>query len=129
LLAHGPQCVVDQLIEDGLVAYTERTITSPQELLAELEKVRAQGYAVTDQELEIGRVAASALVWDADNAAVAALGISGPPTGLDTSICQTLSPIFARPRNRYPGLSGGPEQIVASGRSLACLLERLGGLG
>ncbi|MFC2030516.1 IclR family transcriptional regulator [Chloroflexota bacterium] len=79
LLAHGPPCVVDQLIEEGLTAYTERTITSPQQLLAELDKVRCQGYAVTDQELEIGLVAVAAPIWDADNVAAAAISVSGPP--------------------------------------------------
>jgi len=82
LLAYGPQSVIDELIEEGLTAYTEHTITVPQLLLAELDKVRRQGYAISDQELEIGLFALAAPIWDRDDRAVAAISISGPPDRL-----------------------------------------------
>lgn len=51
-------------------------------LHAELERIRARGYAVSDEELEQGVVAASAPVWDAGGRIVAALNVSAPKSRL-----------------------------------------------
>jgi IclR family transcriptional regulator, pca regulon regulatory protein len=56
--------------------YTERTITDPVELRAEVEQVRRQGYAVVDQELEAGLRSAAAPIRNADGEVVAALNVS-----------------------------------------------------
>jgi IclR family transcriptional regulator, acetate operon repressor len=61
---------------------TERTITGRAELAADLARVRAQGYAITDSELEPGLVAVAAPVRRAGGAVVAALSVSGPATRL-----------------------------------------------
>jgi IclR family transcriptional regulator, acetate operon repressor len=45
---------VRALLEPRLPRYTDRTITSVEDYLTELEKVRVQGYAVDDEEQEIG---------------------------------------------------------------------------
>jgi DNA-binding IclR family transcriptional regulator len=58
--------------------YTEHTIVDPDELGAEIERVRARGYATTADEFEIGLAAAAAPVRAADGTVVAAIGISGP---------------------------------------------------
>ena len=47
-------------------------------LHAELDRIRRQGYATSDEELEHGVVAASAPVWDAAGTVVAALNVSAP---------------------------------------------------
>lgn len=49
-----------------------------EELFARVERVRAQGYALTDEELEAGLVAAAAPVRDFRGLIVAALNVSGP---------------------------------------------------
>jgi DNA-binding IclR family transcriptional regulator len=79
LLAYGPQNVVDRLIEEGLHAYTDRTIVSPQKLLTNLEEVCRQGFSISDQELEIGLFAVGAPIWDSDGKVTAAISVSGPP--------------------------------------------------
>jgi IclR family acetate operon transcriptional repressor len=61
---------------------TGRTITSRAELQADLAAVRAQGYAITDSELEPGLVAVAAPVRRDGGAVVAALSVSGPATRL-----------------------------------------------
>ncbi len=42
------------LAQSDLVQLTPNTLTSPSELKAEIAKVRVQGYAINDQELELG---------------------------------------------------------------------------
>jgi IclR family KDG regulon transcriptional repressor len=84
LLAHSPKSVVDQLIEKGLHAYTQHTVTSPQKLLAELEQVRQKDYAITNQELEIGLFAVAAPIRDHEGTVIAAVSVSGPPERLSS---------------------------------------------
>ncbi|WP_233517735.1 IclR family transcriptional regulator domain-containing protein [Geodermatophilus marinus] len=56
--------------------YTATTITDPVELRAEVERVRRQGYALVDQELEEGLRSAAAPVRDGDGRVVAAVNVS-----------------------------------------------------
>ncbi|GAA3832876.1 MULTISPECIES: IclR family transcriptional regulator [Amycolatopsis] len=53
ITAHLPEARVRELLErSGMPARTERTIVTVEDYLAELDKVRAQGYAVDDGENE-----------------------------------------------------------------------------
>jgi IclR family pca regulon transcriptional regulator len=53
-----------------------RTITDPAELRAALERVRRQGWAAVDQELEEGLRSLAVPIHDASGAVVAALNVS-----------------------------------------------------
>jgi IclR family transcriptional regulator, pca regulon regulatory protein len=64
------------LVAGPLEAFTERTITSPPPLRASIEEVRAQGWALVDQELELGLRSVAAPIQDADHRTVAALNVS-----------------------------------------------------
>lgn len=61
-----------------LKANTPRTKTDPEELIAELRRVREQGYAVIDQELELGLCSIAVPLMNARGQAVAALNIGAP---------------------------------------------------
>lgn len=76
-LAHGTP-----LPPGRLPKLTERTITSRAELAEALERVRAEGFAVVDSELEPGLVAVAAPVRSADDTVVAAVAVSGPSVRL-----------------------------------------------
>jgi len=70
-----------QLVGDGpLGAFTPHTITDPSELEAELERIRAQGFAVDNEEYDEGLRCIGAPIYDHSGRAVAALGIGGPVT-------------------------------------------------
>jgi DNA-binding IclR family transcriptional regulator len=64
---------------------TERTITSRPELAEALDKVRREGVAVVDSELEPGLVAVAAPIRSADDSVVAAVSVSGPSVRLTAS--------------------------------------------
>lgn len=61
LLAGMPQPEVEEILaKRSIPAYTDRTLTEPEELLAEIEQVRDRGWAASKQELnENNAVAAS----------------------------------------------------------------------
>jgi DNA-binding IclR family transcriptional regulator len=62
LLAHAGEDAIDAYCAKPLVRFTERTITDPSRLSAELEAARARGYAINTGETEIDIGAASAAV-------------------------------------------------------------------
>jgi IclR family acetate operon transcriptional repressor len=71
-----PDRVRDLLVRTGMPAATEHTITDPDAFLAELDRVRAQGYAVDDNEQELGVRCLAVSVPGAPTAA--AISVSGP---------------------------------------------------
>src|SRR2546429_337922 len=52
LLAPSEPEVLEALLERPLVALTDRSITDPGELRARLDDVRAQGYAITREDVQ-----------------------------------------------------------------------------
>jgi len=78
-------------IPAALEAYTPRTITDPAALRAHLEAVRQAGYAVDDEEFDIGVRCAAAPVYDFRGKAAGAIGISGPATRISPEQLQQLA--------------------------------------
>jgi len=77
LLAHLSAPDLERYLAHAtLRARTERTITAPARLRAELEAVREQGWCMQDQELEDGVRSLAVPVRDADGRVVAAVNVS-----------------------------------------------------
>ncbi|MGC9537284.1 IclR family transcriptional regulator domain-containing protein [Streptomyces sp. UG1] len=77
ILAHRPTEEVEvRLGRAELKPLTERTLTTPDALRAELRRVRRQGYALVDQELEEGLRSVAAPVRDRGGEVVAAVNIA-----------------------------------------------------
>ena len=70
--------IESRLQETGLPAFTQQTITSTESLFAELEKIRAQGWSLDNEERYDGMCCVAAPVFNARGQAVAALSVSGP---------------------------------------------------
>nr|WP_156609255.1 IclR family transcriptional regulator [Auraticoccus cholistanensis] len=66
------------LCQGPLERFTSRTLTDPDEVLASLRRVRADGVAVDDEESEIGLRCVGAVVRDAHGAPTYAISVSGP---------------------------------------------------
>ena len=77
-LAHATEEVVDRTIAAGLPARTPATITSPEQLRAELARIREHGYAVDDVENELDIRCVAAPVFDHRGAVTTAVSVSGP---------------------------------------------------
>ncbi|WP_436319239.1 IclR family transcriptional regulator domain-containing protein [Streptomyces nigra] len=77
ILAHLPSSESERLLKRAeLKPLTARTLTTQAALRAELHLVRAQGYALVDQELEEGLRSVAAPVRDRDGTVVAAVNIA-----------------------------------------------------
>ena len=95
LLAWLPKHEVETLIrQQGLKKRTPKTITTMTKLLADLERVKLEGYAVDDEENSLGARCLGAPVFDVTGTVVAALGASGTLTQVDEAsmlrIAETL---------------------------------------
>jgi IclR family transcriptional regulator, pca regulon regulatory protein len=76
LLAHlSPAAQDAYLARVKIVRYTPRTLPTPDKLRRELERTRRAGYAIVDQELEIGLRSIAVPVRDQGGTVVAAMNI------------------------------------------------------
>lgn len=80
ILAHLPSERVDEIVaEHGLPERTPQTITDRDELEAELERIREQGYSVEDEERREGVMAIAVPIPNKDDPeTVHSVSISGP---------------------------------------------------
>jgi DNA-binding IclR family transcriptional regulator len=100
ILAFSPETAVREIARTKeLVALTPKTITSMRRLKLELQRIRARGYAVDDEEFEAGLRCVGAAVRDHTNKVVAAISIAGP--------------IFRVSRKRVPQLGGIVKRTAA----------------
>ena len=58
--------------------YTERTLTEPDELRAEIERIRERGYSEAVGEREEGLHALAAPIWGRERELAGMLGVQGP---------------------------------------------------
>ncbi len=134
LLAYEPEIAVRQAFSGGLRSYTPRTITRIPALLEELEKVRRLGFAIDNEEHEVGVVCVAASVFDS-NWAVAAISASGPADrirmemrdrGLTQAVLAAAGEISARLGRvaGVPASSGMPAPAAAVSREKAARARR-----
>ncbi len=80
LLAHlSRRQVLEIIAAEGLPRITPKTIVSKTKLLAELERVRKQGFAESDEEQYLGVHGVGAAIYDAGGAVCAAVSVTGNP--------------------------------------------------
>jgi len=76
----------------GMPRLTQNTLVTKAALLAELAKVRKQGYAIDDQENELDGRCIGAPIQSADGRVLAAVSISGPVFRMDMNRAKSLAP-------------------------------------
>jgi len=86
ILAFSPPNVVDAFLDAGaLPALTSRTLTDPQLLREELQKIRRRGYSLEREESRKDASCIGAPILDVDGLAIAGLSISGPVSRFNPS--------------------------------------------
>jgi DNA-binding IclR family transcriptional regulator len=83
ILAFSPPADRDKTIAGiKFVAFTSKTLASPEDLMGSLGRVRRRGFSVDDEEMELGTRCVGAPILDATRNAVAAVSVSGPASRL-----------------------------------------------
>lgn len=78
LLAFLPEDKVLQIVEDGLIKVSKNTITDYEILMKEIQIIRKQGYAISEEEHVHGVSAIAAPIKGSDGKVIASLSIVGP---------------------------------------------------
>jgi len=79
LLAYAdPSWLCRVLGQAPLTKFTENTITDPGELEQELARIRRAGYALDNEEIEVGLRCVAAPIFAPSGTVVAAISVSGP---------------------------------------------------
>ena len=92
ILAFGPSDVVDRVTRGGLRARTPQTITDAGKLAKALALVRQRGYAMDDEESEIGMRCIAAPIRNDGGDVVAAVGVAGPVSRLTKKTLASFAP-------------------------------------
>lgn len=89
LMAYLPEAEINAIIsEKGLPKLCTNTITDPARLKAELDQVRAQGYALSLEETDLGAWGVAAPIRDWRGEVFGAVGIAGPTQRYEASRVQ-----------------------------------------
>jgi DNA-binding IclR family transcriptional regulator len=67
----------DRWLGGELAAYTNRTLTSPDQLMDHLDRIRTQGYALSNSDYLAGVAAVGAPILGRDGAVVASISVGG----------------------------------------------------
>ena len=97
LLAHLPEERIDAIVDrHGLPRATEYTVTDRDELVAELETIREQGYSIENEDRREGIKSIAVPVRDTDDhSVVGAISLSGPKRrigegSIDEALLETI---------------------------------------
>jgi IclR family KDG regulon transcriptional repressor len=109
LLAFAEASALEAYLEGcDFVRYTRNTIPDRARLLAELRAVRERGWAVDDEEHEVGVRCVAAPVRDRKGSVVAALSISGPTIRLTPARLDGARGLVRAAAEELSGLLGHP---------------------
>ncbi len=108
ILAFSKSDQLQLVFSQPLVSRTRYSITSPNALIAELDLIHARGYAIDNEENELGIRCVGAPIIDYTTTPIAAISISAPLDRMDTRRCEVLGPLVseaAQMVSRHKGFS------------------------
>ncbi len=113
LLNFNPQEIERIAESTGLKPLTYKTITDKQRLIEAVESIRTKGYAIDDEECEIGARCVAAPIWDYSGIVVAAISVSGPATRMTIAKIESIRDSLLRVANEISRTfcMGGNEAI------------------
>ncbi|MDU9007172.1 HTH-type transcriptional regulator BhcR [Sedimentitalea todarodis] len=103
----GPDRVARFLSEAPLERFTDFTLTSPDELTADLKRARDRGYAIDGEERNSGMRCIAAPVFDIHGEAIAGISVSGPTSRVGTGQISDLSNAVVAAAHELSAAIGG----------------------
>lgn len=110
LLNYDSSQIEHMIKTKGMAALTPNTITTKQGLLIELEKIRNQGYALDNEECELGARCLSVGIKDYTGKIVAGISVSGPVTRMSMSYIEEIKDIVMNTSGKVSELLAYKEQ-------------------
>ena len=92
LLSCQPEDRIDEILEQiDLKVLTEKTITDPDQLYREIERICEQGYGIDDEETELGGRCVAAPVYGKEGSVIGAISVIGPTNRVNPETIPALS--------------------------------------
>jgi DNA-binding IclR family transcriptional regulator len=109
LLAYFPEPEIDEWLRSAeLKAVTPNTVVDPAEFRRHLQEIRALGYALDNEELELGLRCVAAPITDHTGMVVASVSISAPTTRVSQEDVATLAPKVKEAGRAISRMLGSP---------------------
>lgn len=99
LLAYCPQDVLDSIVTEKLAVLTPNTITEANALMAELNKIRNNGWAYDMEEYMEGVRCVGAPIFGSDGRGVAAMGVMSPAFRFSKKKMEEVLPLVLKAAN------------------------------
>jgi IclR family acetate operon transcriptional repressor len=116
ILAHYSNEEIAVIVQKfGLPRVTPNSIVRAGELREELKRVRAQGYAMDDEEATMGLRCVAAAIYDSIGEPICAISTSGPVNRISNERSASLGPIVAEVAAQITDALGGTVPSPASG--------------
>jgi len=87
----------------GLPVYTEKTTKRPEDLRNELARIRAQGYALSDEDFDASARGVGAPIFDIDGDVIAAISIGGPSFRIDDATVDRFASLVTAAAHEISG--------------------------
>jgi IclR family acetate operon transcriptional repressor len=108
LLAEMPESRVKEILyKRGLAQFTERTLIAPADLFGELAEIRRRGWAVDDEERNLGMRCVAGAVFNEYGEAIAGVSVSGPTVRVTPERLSELGPLVRRAADEITSSIGG----------------------
>lgn len=109
LLAHLDRDRLDRILSDSrFEKFTGKTLLDRDSLQADLDRIRARGFAIDDEEKTPGMRCIAAPVFDMNNEAIAGLSVSGPTSRVALDQVDRLSRAVTEAAGMLTAAIGGP---------------------
>ena len=95
MLAFQPQEVVDEVLAQGFVPRTPKTIINERAIRKAIEEARVKGFAVEDEQSELGMRSVAAPIRNANGRVIAAIGLAGPMQRISDEALASFAPLVA----------------------------------
>ncbi|MEM7430211.1 MAG: HTH-type transcriptional regulator BhcR [Pseudomonadota bacterium] len=92
ILAASSDQAINRIISHGLESFTQHTLTNPAALFADLETIRRRGYAIDDEERNLGMRCVAAAIHNEYGEPIGGLSVSGPSVRVTRSAVSVLGP-------------------------------------
>jgi DNA-binding IclR family transcriptional regulator len=92
MLAFQPEETIAKIVSSiRFTRYTPKTLCSREKLFEHLDTVRRRGYAIDDEEIELGVRCIGAPIFNEDRWAIAAVSISGPTSRITAQNVRSIA--------------------------------------
>ncbi|HEY3524423.1 MAG TPA: IclR family transcriptional regulator [Candidatus Limnocylindrales bacterium] len=126
LLAFAPDPTVDSVLAGDLRPRTGRTLTTPDDVRAALDEIRARGFAIDNEEFEDGVMCVAAPVRNHAEEVVAALSVAGPKGRVAPALGRLTGLVVGQAGALSTALGCPPRERDAADEEIATALAALG---